>query len=385
VNRVARWSADRWSAISPHLDHLLDLEPAERDRQLVEVSAADPELGRDLHELLRSQQAVLGSGFLERSPLARQSEAEPGQQVGAYTLDSRLGKGSTGSVWLAKRSDGHFESTVAIKILDRRGLVRQGAEQIRREAGLLAQQSHANTAKLFDAGFRESGQPYLILEYIEGQRIDEYCRVRKLSLPERLHLFLPIVQAVAHAHARQIVHRDLKPSNVLVTGEGVAKLLDFGVASLISKSLPLEATLPSHDLPLAMSPGYAAPEQIRGEAITQASDVYALGMMLHVLITGQHPYISKADTQTQVIRATLTDDAQPASESIEPGASRRWVRGDLDAVIAKAIEREPASRYPSAAELATDLKRFLACRPVLARPHTLAQRFYMYVRRIGRA
>jgi eukaryotic-like serine/threonine-protein kinase len=382
---VARWSADRWGAISPHLDQLLDLEPAERDRRLAELAAGDPDMGRDLDELLRAQQAIQATGFLERSPLARDSEPQPGQQVGSYTLDSRLGKGGTGSVWLAKRSDGHFEATVAIKILDRRGLARQGAEQIRREAGLLARQSHANTAKLFDAGFCENGQPYLILEYVEGQRIDHYCRDRRLTLPERLHLILPIVAAVAHAHTRHIVHRDLKPSNVLVTGEGVAKLLDFGVASLISKSLPFEAALARQESPLPMSPGYAAPEQIRGEAITPASDVYALGMMLHVLVTGQHPYISRTQTQTQMIRATLTDDAQPASESIEPGPSRRWVRGDLDAVIAKAIERQPESRYPSATELAADLRRFLACRPVLARPHTLAQRFHMYVRRILQA
>jgi eukaryotic-like serine/threonine-protein kinase len=382
---VARWSADKWRAISPHLDRALDLEPAERDRWLAELAGADPGLAREVGELLLTQQSNQAAGFLERSPLARESEPAIGQHVGSYTLVSRLGSGGTGSVWLAKRSDGHFESTVAIKILDRRGLARQGAEQVRREAGLLAQQSHANTAKLFDAGFCENGQPYLILEYVEGQRIDGYCRDRRLTLPQRLQLFLPIVEAVAHAHARQIVHCDLKPSNVLVSPDGVAKLLDFGVASLLSKSMPLEAAISRQELPLPMSPGYASPEQIRGEATTPASDVYALGMLLHVLITGQHPYISKTETATQMIRATLTDDAQPASSSIEPGPSRRWVRGELDAVIAKAIDRQPASRYPTAAQLAADLHRFLACRPVSARPHTLAQRVQMYIRRLSQA
>jgi eukaryotic-like serine/threonine-protein kinase len=382
---VARWSADRWRAISPHLDRALELNLAERQQWLAEFAGNDPDMAKLLRELLLTQQLNEATGFLERSPLARDSEPEIGQQVGSYELVSRLGNGGTGSVWLARRSDGHFESTVAIKVLDRRGLARQGDEQVRREAGLLAQQSHANTAKLFDAGFCENGQPYLVLEYVQGRRIDEYCSELGLTLPERLELLLPIVEAVAHAHARQIVHCDLKPSNVLVTTDGVAKLLDFGVASLISRSLPLEAAVARQDSPLPMSPGYASPEQIRGEAITPASDVYALGMMLHVLLTGQHPYISKTKTSTQMIRATLTDDAAPASTSIESGPSQRWVRGDLDAVIAKAIERQPERRYPTAMLLAADLKRFLACRPVSARQHTLAQRFYLYIRRLSQA
>jgi eukaryotic-like serine/threonine-protein kinase len=382
---VARWSADTWRTISPHLDRALDLNPTERPRWLADFAGKDPDMAQLLSELLLTQQTNEAAGFLQRSPLARESEPEVGQQVGSYRLVSRLGNGGTGSVWLAKRSDGHFESTVAIKVLDRRGLARQGAEQVRREAGLLAQQSHANIAKLFDAGFCENGQPYLVLEYVEGRRIDEYCIERGLTLPERLQLFLPVVEAVAHAHARQIVHCDLKPSNVLVTTDGAAKLLDFGVASLISRSMPLEAAVARQDSPLPMSPGYASPEQIRGDAITAASDVYALGMMLHILLTGQHPYISKTQTSTQMIRATLTDDAPPASTSIELGPSQRWVRGDLDAVIAKAIERQPERRYSTAMQLAADLKRFLACRPVSARRHTLAQRFYMYVRRLRQA
>jgi eukaryotic-like serine/threonine-protein kinase len=382
---VARWNADKWRAIVPHLDRALDMEPVERDRWLTELAGHEPGVARELGELLLVQQSNQAAAFLERSLLGRESEPAAGQKVGSYTLVSRLGNGGTGSVWLAQRSDGHFESRVAIKILDRRGLALQGAEQVRREAGLLARQNHANTAKLFDAGFCDTGQPYLILEYVEGRPIDEYCRDRGLTLPERLHLFLPIVEAVAHAHARGIVHCDLKPSNVLVTMDGVPKLLDFGVASLISRSIRVEASMSRPEKPMPMSPGYASPEQIRGEAVTPASDVYALGMVLHVLITGRHPYISKTDTATQMIRATLADDAQPASESIQPGASRRWVRGELDAVIAKAIERQPEDRYPAAMQLAADLKRFLACLPVSARQHTLVQRFAMYFRRVSQA
>jgi serine/threonine protein kinase len=382
---VARWNADKWRAIVPHLDRALDMEPVERDRWLTELAGHEPSVARELGELLLVQQSNQSAAFLERSLLGRESQPTAGQKVGSYTLVSRLGNGGTGSVWLAQRSDGHFESRVAIKILDRRGLVLQGAEQVRREAGLLARQNHANTAKLFDAGFCDNGQPYLILEYVEGRPIDEYCRDRGLTLPERLHLFLPIVEAAAHAHVRGIVHCDLKPSNVLVTMDGVPKLLDFGVASLISRSMRLEASMSRPAKPMPMSPGYASPEQIRGETVTPASDVYALGMVLHVLITGRHPYISNTDSATQMIRATLADDARPASESIQPGASRRWVRGELDAVIAKAIERQPEDRYPAAMQLAADLKRFLACRPVSARQHTLVQRFAMYFRRVSQA
>jgi serine/threonine protein kinase len=382
---VARWNADKWRAIVPHLDRALDMEPVERDRWLTELAGHEPSVARELGELLLAQQSNQAAAFLERSLLDRESEPAAGQKVGSYTLVSRLGNGGTGSVWLAQRSDGRFESRVAIKILDRRGLALQGSEQVRREAGLLARQNHANTAKLFDAGFCDNGQPYLILEYVEGRPIHEYCGDHGLTLPERLHLVLPIVEAVAHAHARGIVHCDLKPSNVLVTVDGVPKLLDFGVASLISRSMRVEASMSRPEKPMPMSPGYASPEQIRGEAVTPASDVYALGMLLHVLITGRHPYISKTDTATQMIRATLADDAQPASESIPPGASRRWVRGELDAVIAKAIERQPEDRYPAAMQLAADLKRFLACRPVSARQHTLVQRCAMYFRRVSQA
>lgn len=378
---MARWSAEQWSAIAPHLDRALELEAGERERWLNELEAGDAGLAKTLRELLATQQSNVESQFLEHSPLARQPEPVPGEQVGAYRLVSRLGAGGMGSVWLAQRSDGHFDAKVAIKLLDRSGLDGQGADQIRREAGLLARQSHPNTAKLFDAGFGANGQPFLILEYVEGQRIDEYCDRHALSLAERLQLFLPVLDAVAHAHARGIVHRDLKPSNVLVTSDGVAKLLDFGVASLISKSMPVEAALSERESPLGMTPGYAAPEQIRGDAATPAGDVYALGMLLHVLMTGQHPYLSATSTHTHAIRAALTDDALPASESLEAGSSKRWVRGDLDAVIAKAIEREPARRYASAAELAADIGRFLSYRPVLAREHTVTQRTFMFVRR----
>ncbi|HEY0801074.1 MAG TPA: serine/threonine-protein kinase, partial [Steroidobacteraceae bacterium] len=402
VDRVGRWSAEQWKEISPYLDQVLDLEFSQRERWLSDLGAAKPALVDDLRALLATRDANDAAQFLEGSPLGPGIEPVAGQQFGAYTLESVLGRGGMGSVWLARRSDGHFESKVAIKILDHRAVGHQGAEQIRREASLLARQSHANIARLFDAGFAEDGQPFLVLEYVEGIRIDEYCNSRELSLDVRLTLLLPVIDAVAHAHAQQIVHRDLKPSNILVTSEGIAKLLDFGVASLISKSAslstsasisnsmalskapPLDAEMDQAQS-LGLTPAFAAPEQIRGESVSPASDVYALGILLHLLITNQHPFGSETSTHTQLIRAVLTDDAHLASETVASPASRRWMRGDLDAVIAKAIQREPEDRYATAAELAADIRRFLSHRPVHARAQTWMQRAAMYARRHGAA
>jgi eukaryotic-like serine/threonine-protein kinase len=390
VDRVGRWNGEQWKEISPYLDQALDLDAAERDRWLDELSSLNPKLAGDLRELLATHQAIDAAQFLERSPLSPGARPLAGQRFGAYTLESLLGTGGMGSVWLAKRSDGHFEAKAAIKILDHRGVGEEGARQIRREAGLLARQSHPNIARLFDAGFGEDGEPFLVLEYIQGIPIDEYCTSRELSPAARLALLEPIVDAVAHAHAQRIVHRDLKPSNILVTPDGVAKLLDFGVASLMSKSASLSVSLsllktapleaaPEPPQPLGMTPAFASPEQIRGEQITPASDVYALGILLHMLLANRHPFA--ADTNSQFIRAVLTEDAGLASEAIASSSAKRWMKGDLDAVIVKAIQREPENRYATAGELGADIRRFLTHRPVRARPHTWIEHVAMLVRR----
>jgi len=393
VDRVGRFSAEQWKEISPYLDQLLDLEPAERGRWLTDLSALEPGLADDLRLLLATHEAIDEVQFLERSPLSPGVEPLAGQQFGAYTLASLLGRGRMGSVWLARRSDGDLDAKVAIRFLDHRGVGRRGAEQIRREAGSLARQSHSNVARLFDAGFGAGGQPFLVLEYVEGTRIDEYCNDRALSPDARLALLLPVIDAVAHAHAQRIVHRDLKPSNVLVTADGVGKLLDLGVASLISdsaalstsasisKTAPLEVS-PDQPHSPGVAPAFAAPEQIRGEPVTPASDVYALGTMLHLLIANRHPFASDTSTHTQLIQAVLTDDARPASESLASSRAKRWALGGLDAVIAKAIQREPENRYAAAGELAADIRRFRSQRPVQARSHTWIQRVVMFARRL---
>jgi len=356
-----------WARVSPYLDTALELEPLEREAWLARLEASDAAVAAEVRELLALHAANRASGFMERSPFAAEESLE-GAQVGAYTIERLLGRGGMGSVWLGRRSDGKFEGRVAIKLLERRGLGHNAAEQIRHEANLLARLTHPNIARLFDAGVRENGQPYLILEYIEGEPIDQYCNTRQLPLVARLELSLPVLEAVAHAHARLIVHRDLKPSNVLMTRDGVPKLLDFGVASLRPETQPVSGTQETE--PGAFTPGYAAPEQLRGEPISAASDVYALGVLLHVLVTGQHPHGKSRTTREELVRATLSEDPALASERLAAAAERRRVRGDIDSIIAKALQRDAARRYATAAELASDLQRFLTGFPVAARPPT---------------
>jgi serine/threonine protein kinase len=390
MDRVHRWSADQWKAISPYLDQALELEPQTRAPWLDQLAAANPALADDLRELLAAHDKVSSSQFLDLALLSPVPDPVAGQQFGAYTLESLLGSSGRGSVWLARGSDRAFEAKAAIKILDHGGLGHTGADQIRRDAGFLAQQAHSNIARLIDVGFTADGQAYLILEYVEGVRIDEYCNRHRLSLDARLALLLQVIDAAAHAHAHGLVHQDLKPSNILVAADGVAKLLDLGVASLIARSATAATAAIAKTAPLAggpeppspgNTPAFAAPEQLRGEEATPASDVYALGILLHMLITGRHPFAADTSTHTQIIRAVLTEDAALASEAIDSASSRRWVRGDLDAVAAKSIQREPEHRYASAAEFAADIRRFRSSRPVSARRHSWLQRIGMFARR----
>lgn len=367
-----------WAVVSPYLDEALELDPHEQESWLAALEATQPVLAAEVRELLALHAANRASGFMERSPL-RNEQSVAGEQIGPYTIERLLGCGGMGSVWLARRSDGKFEGQVAIKLLDRRGLGRDAADQIRHEASLLARLSHPHIARLFDAGVRESGQPYLILEFVEGERIDRYCNQRELPLPVRLRLFLDVLEAVTHAHTQLIVHCDLKPSNVLVTSDGVVKLLDFGVAALQPRPPGPESL--GEVGPQALTLGYAAPEQLRSEPVSVASDVYALGVLLHVLVTGVHPYGSDDSTHTQLVRATLTGEPRPASERIATSIERRRVRGDLDAVIARALNRDPARRYATAAEFAADIRSFLGNFPVQARAATRAYVAQKFVRR----
>ncbi|HET7757023.1 MAG TPA: serine/threonine-protein kinase, partial [Steroidobacteraceae bacterium] len=366
---MARPDKERRTEISAYLDQLLDLEPSQREPWLAALATSRAQLAAELRELLALHAANCAAGFLERSPLGG-DELRAGKRIGAYTIERLLGRGGMGNVWLGYRSDGQFEGQVAIKLLERRGLAEDAGAQIRHEAGLLARLTHPHIARLFDAGVCDNGQSYLILEYVEGEPIDRYCASRRLTLRTRLRLFLAVVDAAAHAHAQLVVHRDLKPSNVLVTPEGAVKLLDFGVAALQSGAgAPPDATAsPAR----ALTPGYAAPEQLRGEPVSAAADVYSLGVLLYLLVSGEHPFGSGHPTHTRLARAASTDDPGLASARLPPGAERRRVRGDLDAIIARALARDPARRYATATELAADLRCFLDDFPVRARAPTRA-------------
>jgi eukaryotic-like serine/threonine-protein kinase len=367
---MAKLDSNLWRQVSPFLDQALELDPAARAPWLAELEKSAPDIARELRELLNLHAAVRESHFLERSLLSPE-ELLSGQLVGAYTIERLLGRGGMGSVWLGRRSDEKFEGKAAIKLFERRGLGELARAQIRHEADFLARLSHAHIARLFDAGVRENGQPYLILEYVEGLPIDQYCQAHELSLTARIRLFLDILDAVAYAQGQFVVHGDLKPSNVLVTPDGVVKLVDFGVASLRTEGYATPDR-GAETAPKALTLGFASPEQLRGEPLSAASDVYALGMLLHILVTGEHPFGAAALTKTALIQALLTDDAPSASSKVTDALERRRVRGDLDAVIARALERNPLDRYSSAAEFAADIRRFLGNFPVRARPATRA-------------
>src|SRR6185436_14101596 len=295
----------------------------------------------------------------------------PGDLVGPYRLVRELGAGGMGAVWLAERADGLIQRSIALKlphlVTPRRAEL---AERMAREREILAALDHRNIAKLFDAGLTAEGQPYLALEYVEGVPIDQYVRgagdAAALPLEQRLRLFLQVAHAVAYAHGKLVVHRDLKPANILVTANGGVRLLDFGIAKLLDDG-EARATQLTRLSGGAFTPEYASPEQILGEPLTVASDVYSLGVVLYELLTGTRPYRLKRDSLGALEEAIL--QAAPARPSeIAPPELRKALRGDLDTIVPKALKKNPAQRYATVNAFAEDLACYLQDRPVQARP-----------------
>jgi serine/threonine protein kinase len=280
------WSPERWRAVQTHFERLLDLTPDERAGWLAGVRAENPQLADDLETLLADHRALEQERFLEVSPPAPPlSGTLAGQTLGAYTLVSQIGQGGMGTVWLARRTDGRFEGFAAVKLLNASLIGRAAEERFRREGSILARLQHPHIAHLLDAGVSPAGQPYLILEYVEGEPIDRYCDRKSLGIAERVGLFLDVLKAVAHAHAHHVVHRDIKPSNVLVGANAQVKLLDFGIAKLLEgKAAAGDATALTLAAGRALTPEYAAPEQISGGTITAATDVYSLGVLLYEIL-----------------------------------------------------------------------------------------------------
>ena len=384
---------DRWRALEPHLDRALEMEPRERQSWLEGLRARDPQLAADLQGLLEENDEVSRKRYLEGAPPRPEPSASlAGQSIGAYALIEPIGHGGMGSVWLARRSDGRYEGQVAVKLLNASLVGRAGEERFRREGSILARLTHPNIARLTDAGVSASGQPFIVLEYVDGEPIDRFCDARRLGVEARLGLFLDVCAAVARAHANLVVHRDIKPSNVLVAKDGTVKLLDFGIAKLLEdESGSAEASALTRDGGRAMTPEYAAPEQLTGAPVTTATDVYALGTLLYLTLAGQHPAGAERTSPALLFKAIvdtapkrLSDaatDADASTRSATREGLRRQLRGDLDTIVAKALKKDPAERYPSVEALAADVRRTLDHEPIGARPDTIGYRTAKFVRR----
>jgi serine/threonine-protein kinase len=384
---------DVLAALDALLKQALELDPAERDAWLARLRRDQPVQAAELEALLAEQPGLDSAGFLCKDAGESPGRGEPGlsgQRLGAYTLEQPLGQGGMGTVWLARRSDGRYEGRVAVKLLNLALLDPVGSERFRREGTLLARLSHPNIARLLDAGVTGGGQPFLVLEYVEGTRIDRYCDDRRLTPEARLRLFLDVLAAVSHAHANLVVHRDLKPSNILVAQDGTVKLLDFGIAKLLEEGQGgAEASTLTDVGGRVLTPEYAAPEQIRGEPVTIATDVYALGVLLYLLLAGRHPtahdgqsvatYLQGAlDTEPPRLSASVTG---PEARATSLERLRRLYAGDLDNIVAKALRKRPEERYHTVGALADDLRHHLNDEPVSARPESWGYRTARFIRR----
>jgi serine/threonine-protein kinase len=367
----------RWQAASSYLDEALELDEPSREAWLAALGEREPAIAADVRWLLDHNRASEGEGFLEGTaphPISPQSLA--GHSVGAYTVLDAIGQGGMGTVWRAERSDGRFHRIAAIKFLNVGLMGQLGQERFTREGGILARLTHPHIAQLVDAGVSTWGQPYLVLEYVDGAPIDRYCEQARLDLAGRVRLFLDVASAVEQAHAHLIVHRDLKPSNVLVTAAGDVKLLDFGIARLLDDQDPLTPATLTREGGAAMTPAFAAPEQITGAPITTATDVYALGALLYLLLTGTHVTGDTTQSPAELVKAIVESEPRPMSSF--PGAN---IPADLETIVRTALKKTPAERYGSVAAMSADLGRFLRHEPIAARPDTLAYRTGKLVRR----
>lgn len=384
--------AERWQHIESIFQSALDCEPEARAALLDASCAGDADLRKEVESLLASYEAggpTNSPAFHEGLALLEQRAgllmAE--RKLGPYRIVREIGHGGMGVVYLAARADEAFEKLVAIKVLPR-GL--EGEDIIRRfrsERQILASLDHPNIARLLDGGSTEDGLPYLVMEYIEGERIDEYCDTRKLNVSDRLKLFQAVSNAVSYAHRNLVVHRDIKPSNVLVTKEGVPHLLDFGIAKLLTPgAAATELTTALH----LLTPEYASPEQVRGEPVTTATDVYSLGVLLYQLLTGRSPYRLEATTKSALERAICEQEPEKPSVAVvksdeKPQGSvdklSRRLAGDLDNIVLMALRKEPQRRYASVDQLSDDISRHLNYLPVIARPDTRGYRLSKFVRR----
>lgn len=360
-----------WKQMFELLDTALDLPPAERNTWVDTLDGNYERLKPALRTLLSKHAANDSNAFLRDLPqftnvsgigTSPLNMPEPGHRVGGYRLIRELGRGGMGSVWLAERADGVIKRNVALK-LPHVTWIGGLAERMARERDILATLEHPNIARLYDAGVDEFGRPFMAMEYVEGQSIDRYCVERRLSVDQILPLILQVARAVAHAHARLVVHRDLKPGNILVTAAGSVRLLDFGVAKLLESQSGEQTQFAAR----AFTPDYAAPEQFNGTPIGTAADVYSLGVVSYQLLTG---WLPKA-TDFKSVPSTRVSDRQ----------HKRRLQGDLDAILNRALKKEPAERYASVDAFARDIEHHLQGWPIEARPDSSWYRFARFIAR----
>jgi len=393
--------AERWRRLSPLLDDLLDRDPAQRRARLDALRAGDAALADELASLVadaeQAEQAQFLAGTAAPPPPDDAAAATlAGQRIGAYVLESPIGQGGTGTVWRARRADGRFEGAVAFKLLHPSLVGRTGALRFEREGKVLARLTHPNIAHLLDAGITPGGQPYLVLEFVDGERIDHHCDNARMDVAARVALFRVVLEAVAHAHRHLVIHRDIKPGNILVDAEGRVKLLDFGIAKLLQAEGAPDADDLTRDGHRALTPDYAAPEQLRGDEVSTATDVYALGVLLYQLLAGRHPTATAQASPAQALRATLEIDPGRLSAAVahagaiervaqaratSPARLQRQLGGDLENIVAKALRKQPSERYPTVDAFADDLRRWAAGEPVAARPDSMAYRARRFVGR----
>lgn len=374
-----------WPEIEPLLDQLLDLPEPDRAAWLERELADSPEKRQLLEGLLRADR---DSAALMAEPAALPADAfaslatpplAVGEHIGPYVIRQELGRGGMGTVLLADRDDGQFEQRVAIKMVRADNWDPAAVERFSLERRILARLQHPHIARLLDGGMLENGSPFLVMEYVEGQPLTEWCDAHALHRRARVQLFLQVCDAIEYAHQQLVVHRDLKPANILVTEQGEVKLLDFGIAKLLEPNV--EADMLGTRTRM-FTPAYAAPEQYLGAPMTVATDGYQLGLVLYELVAGERAHQDAATTPLSHQRAVLeTDPRLPSLARARHSTERSGLDDDLDAILMKALEREPEHRYPTVEALRRDLSDMLADRPVLARNPTLSYRARKYVRR----
>jgi serine/threonine protein kinase/tetratricopeptide (TPR) repeat protein len=401
---------EKWDQVKELFTLALERDPEERNSFLRQACAGDESLRGEVESLLSSFDGA--STFLEDCPaadlLSAQSRAMQGRRIGAYRIVREIGQGGMAVVYLGERDDQNYRKQVAIKMVKTGIDTEQVLQRFRNERQTLATLDHSNIVKLLDGGSSEDGSPYLVMEYVEGLPIDEYCDRHQLSIDDRLRIFREVCSAVEYAHEKLVIHRDLKPGNILIAKGGVPRLLDFGIAKLLNPEC-FQAPLDTRTNWRPMTPEYASPEQIRGQAVTTATDVYSLGVLLFDLLTGHRPYSCAGQSLLEIerlvcetepekpsavirnkeekvsddggVRTTITPESVSIQRGLQPAELQRRLRGDLDTIVMKALRKEPTRRYGSVAEFSHDIERYLAGMPVRARKSTIAYRSGRFLHR----